>query len=712
MCSILRPILGTGAQVFIDDIIVYGDTWNDFLYNLRMTLSLLQQARVRLKKNKCTFGLSEVNYLGYVVNGTGLHLSDDRLQGLKNIKLPSTKHALRSFLGLCNYYRSFIPYLADNVVPLQELMTGTKSKVLWSAPLRQCFDNVIACLSSATQLSHPDYSKPLFVRCDASDLGIGGVLFQLDDNDSERPIAFVSKSFNQTQRNWSVMDRELFAILYTLDRFRHYIYGATFVLDTDHQNLLFLDATKSAKLTRWRERLLEYSFVLRHIPGADNIVADSLSRIYAISEDPSNLDLFRSIHNSTVGHRKFKHCMELLKQKHLSWPTMVSDLKSFLASCPTCQKQQDVPSDHSEASILCTEPFDSVAIDTIGPLPTASDHSQYILVIIDEFSRFVELIPTPDVSALSAAKGILQVFGRFGAPRQIKSDNGSQFTAQVVQELLTLLNVNHSFSLPYRPQSNAIVERANREILKHLRHLAHDFRDTTQWPLYLPLVQRIVNATPNALTKLAPSQIVYGNRISIDRGLLQPFSTAAVEINSDFVKQLSATQDRLLEQIKLAQQEYISARQNDDPQEFSVGALVLIPFPARPNKLAAKWQGPFEVVSRDSKHTYSLCHLSSKKKIRVHVSRMIPYVDADVSTALDSASRDTGEWEVNSIISHEGSTLRNLKFKIRWTGFDASEDSDLPYHMVKDLKALDDYLVGHPALRRLLEKKKVTGKGQ
>ena len=91
---------------------------------------------------------------------------------------------------------------------------------------------------------------------------------------------------------------------------------------------------------------------------------------------------------------------------------------------------------------------------------------------------------------------------------------------------------------------------------------------------------------------------------------------------------------------------------------------------------------------------------------------MIPYVDADVSTALDSASRDTGEWEVNSIISHEGSTLRNLKFKIRWTGFDASEDSDLPYHMVKDLKALDDYLVGHPALRRLLEKKKVTGKGQ
>jgi hypothetical protein len=152
---------------------------------------------------------------------------------------------------------------------------------------------------------------------------------------------------------------------------------------------------------------------------------------------------------------------------------------------------------------------------------------------------------------------------------------------------------------------NAIVERSNPEILKHLRHLAHDFsfRDMTLWPSYLPLVQRIVNATPNALTTLAPAQIVYGNRIFIDRGLLQPFSTAAAEINSDFVKQLSATQDCLLEQIKLAQQEYISVRQKDDPPDCSVGALVLIPFPARPNTSAVKWQGPFEVVSRDSKHT-------------------------------------------------------------------------------------------------------------
>jgi len=403
--------------------------------------------------------------------------------------------------------------------------------------------------------------------------------------------------------------------------------------------------------------------------------------------------------------------MELLKQKNIAWPGIVQDLKAFLASCPACQKQQDCPSDTSQASILCNEPFDSIALDTIGPLPTASDNSKYILVVIDEFSRFVELIPTQDASALAAAKGILQVFGRFGAPKQIKTDNGSQFTAQVIEELLSLLNVNHSYAIPYRPQSNAIVERSNREILKHLRHLVYDLRDTTSWPIFLPLVQRIVNATPNALTKISPAQIVYGNQISIDRGLLQPFSSSEVVANSDFVQLLTATQDRLIDQIKQSQAAYMAARQIDNsPQDFSNGALVLIPFQSRSHKLAAKWQGPFEVLSRLSKHTYSIRHLSSKKVLRVHSSCMTLYVDAESGTALDTASRDNDEWEVDRILSHSGTTLRNLKFKIRWTGFDSTSDSDLPFRLVKDLKALDDYLVGHPALRRLLEKK--NGKGQ
>lgn len=711
MSNILRPILGKGAQVFIDDIIVFGENWDEFLKNLRTTLALLLRARVRLKHSKCCFGLQEVQYLGFVVNGSGLHLSPDRLQGLRDIALPSTKRALRSFLGLCNYYRSFVPHLADLVVPLQELLTKTHTKVCWSQTLQDTFNLVISHLAQATELSHPDYSRPLFVRCDASDLGVGGVLFQIDDNETERPISFVSKSFDTTQRNWSVMDRELYAILYSLDRFRHYIYGATFVLDTDHSNLLFLDSTKSAKLTRWRERLLEYSFVLRHIPGEQNIVADALSRIYAISEDPSHLDIFSSIHNSTVGHRKFKHCVELLNKKKISWPSMIQDLKSFLASCPACQKEQDFHSDSSSGTILCTEAFESIALDTIGPLPVASDNSKYILVVIDEFSRFVELIPTPDVTALSAAKAILQVFGRFGAPQQIKTDNGSQFTAQVIQELLALLHVNHSFGIPYRPQSNAIVERSNREILKHLRHLVYDLRNFTEWPTLLPLVQRIVNATPNSLTKVTPAQLVYGNRISIDRGLLHPFSNNSTEPNSQFVQELSSAQAQLIDRIKTSQHKYMQSRFEESP-DFAVGSLVLIPFQSRTNKLSAKWQGPYEVISRDSNHTYRIRHLTSKRIAKVHVSSMTQYVHSDIASDSDTAGRDNNEWEVDHIVSHSGTTLRTLKFKIRWLGYDASEDSDLPLRAVNELKALDDYLVGHPALRRMIDLKEKKRKGQ
>jgi transposase InsO family protein len=702
MTSILRPILGKGAQVFIDDIIVYGSSWSEFLDHLHSTLSLLQSANVRLKRSKCTFGLTEVQYLGYIVNGDGLHLSDERLQGLKDIPLPRTKTALRSFLGLCNYYRSFVSHLAELVLPLQDLLNQTKTKVPWSPALEQQFDSVKARLAEATTLSHPDYSQPLFVRCDASDLGVGGVLFQVTADGVDRPIAFVSKSFNQTQKNWAVIDRELYAIIYSLERFRHYIYGATFVLDTDHRNLLFLESTKSAKLLRWREKLLEYSFVLRHIPGDQNVVADALSRIYAITAEPAELDILRSIHNSVVGHRKFKHCLEVLKERQVSWPSMVKDLKEFLASCPSCQKHKDKRQDDEQGSILCSEPFDSIAIDTMGPFPASADDMKYVIVLIDEFSRFVELVPARDVSARSAANAILQVFGRFGAPRQIKSDNGTQFTAQVIQELLALLNVSHNYSLPYRPQSNAMVERANREILKHLRHLVYDLRDSSNWPLFLPLVQRIVNATPHALTNICPAQVVYGNRISIDRGLLQPFASSTVEVNSEYVKTLSDIQSTLLTRIQDAQSKYIADRVTESDKHFAPGSLVLIPFPTRPNKLAAKWQGPFEVVSQDSTHTYTLRHLTSQKMIRTHVSDITPYVDS-LRAAVDTAARDSDEWEVERIVSHSGSSKRTLRFKIRWTGYDSSFDSDLTLRQVQELRALDDYLVGHPALRRLVE---------
>ena len=247
-----------------------------------------------------------------------------------------------------------------------------------------------------------------------------------------------------------------------------------------------------------------------------------------------------------------------------------------------------------------------------------------------------------------------------------------------------------------------MVERANREILKHLRHLIYDLRDSSSWPLCLPLVQRIVNATPHALTNICPAQVVYGNRISIDRGLLQPFSSTPVEINSEYVKTLSDIQSSLLKRIQDAQSNYIADRVTESDKNFTAGSLVLIPFPTRPNKLAAKWQGPFEVVSKDSSHTYTLRHLTSQKVIRSHVSEITPYVDS-LHVAVDTAARDTQEWEVEKIISHTGSSKRSLRFKIRWSGYDPSFDSDLTLRQVQDLRALDDYLVGHPALRRLVD---------
>jgi len=301
------------------------------------------------------------------------------------------------------------------------------------------------------------------------------------------------------------------------------------------------------------------------------------------------------------------------------WPAMREDMREFIRTCPFCQKNASSAQDESTATILAPELFDTVAIDMIGPLPTSPDGYQYLIVIVDTFSRFVELRPSRDTTAMSAAKAMVDVFGRYGAPRHVKSDGGSQYTAAIINALLDGIRSQHLYSIPYRPSSNGVVERCNKEVLRHLRALVFDTRLTDAWPDYLPLVQRILNATPNQTTGVAPAQLVYGSLVSLNRGLLHPFSG---NVNSgsdtDYLARLTKMQQHLVDKIKTAQQAYIEERSTSSPSPpaFSVGSLILIPFlPKTPNKLSTRLRGPLEVIEKISDHTYKVRHLSQKREL-------------------------------------------------------------------------------------------------
>eukprot|EP00762_Andalucia_godoyi_P008441 ANDGO_04689.mRNA.1 Pol polyprotein len=139
---------------------------------------------------------------------------------------------------------------------------------------------------------------------------------------------------------------------------------------------------------------------------------------------------------------------------------------------------------------------------------------------MDAFTRFVELFPTKGVTAHEAATALFPIFGRYDAPKALRTDNGSQFAAQIIEDLLRLVGTDHQYTIAYRPQSNGLIERTNGEVVRHIRAIVTDRRVVASWSSVLPLVQRIVNASPHTSLGTTPARLMYGGNVNLSRHLL------------------------------------------------------------------------------------------------------------------------------------------------------------------------------------------------
>ena len=170
-------------------------------------------------------------------------------------------------------------------------------------------------------------------------------------------------------------------------------------------------------------------------------------------------------------------------------------------------------------------PMECINIDFIGPFPDKG----YILVMVDTFTRFIELSASPDNTAKSAATGLIEHLGRYGAPRFLRSDNGPHFVNKILEEFVKVVGTTHNLILPYSSQEISIVERMNKEINRHITEFTFDRATTENYREILPFVQRIVNTTFNVRTQSTAAKLVYGNAIDLDANILPPRD----EINLD-----------------------------------------------------------------------------------------------------------------------------------------------------------------------------------
>ncbi len=237
MENVLRDL--PNVSVYLDDILVSGTNLTDHLLNLGTVLKRLDEAGLTLKKDKCAFALSSVEYLGHTIDKNGLHPSPRKLKAIQEAPEPKNLTELRSFIGLLNYYNKFIPNLSCFLFPFYRLMQkGVSWK--WTNEHSKLFTEAKTLLQSSSLLTHFDPNKELLVASDASPIGVGGVLSHKMEDGSEQPIAFVSRSLSPAERKYSQLEKEGLAIIFSVKKFHQFLHGRTFQIYSDHQPLKHL----------------------------------------------------------------------------------------------------------------------------------------------------------------------------------------------------------------------------------------------------------------------------------------------------------------------------------------------------------------------------------------------------------------------------------------------------------------------------------------
>jgi transposase InsO family protein len=610
MQRVFRVRLGKGVFVFIDDILLYTKTVEEHEELVRWVLKRLCDEGYYANPDKCEFFQKEVSFLGHVINEKGLSVQQHKVKAVAGWPVPTTVKEVRGFLGLTNYYRKFVPNYAKIAVPLTEMTKQPKNskthqnqtrKFEWGKEQQQAFEELKSCLMSAPVLAHPDPSRQYILNTDASGFAVGGVLSQQQADGSRRPVAYFSHKMTPTERNYTVPQQELLAIVQAVQHWRCYLEGNPYPtkIITDHQGLQWLNtqAELNGRQARWVEALSDIEFQVEYVPGPQNAAADALSRrvdlqpsvaaevvadapqrprlklqlgaIPTVTEVPmwevrsksvpflaeikkaaaadpwyagklaeiapsdglvrgegllwtdegilwvpDDLEIRRKLlfemHDApTGGHlgvRKTIHKM----QEQFWWLGMRKDIEDYVRGCVVCastKASQQLPTGLLHPLPIPSRPWETISIDFVGPLPRTSDYYDFILVIIDKFTKMAHFVPTTtNVTAAKTAKLLIQnAFKLHGLPQSILSDRDPRFTAKVWQEIFKAWGTELKMSSSYHPQTNAQSERLNRTLEAGLRAYAQ--RTKTDWATWLPMVEAFYNSSVHESTGKTPFEM-------------------------------------------------------------------------------------------------------------------------------------------------------------------------------------------------------------
>lgn len=270
-----------GVVCHMDDILIWGRDQQDHDIRQHTVLNQLQEAVVTLNMEKCELGKSEVKFLGHILSADGVQPDPDKVKAVMSLKEPSNTGEVRSFLGMLNQLGKYIPGLGEKDKPLRDLLS-MKNQWVWGCAQQRAFDQLKNDLTSPPVLTLSDPNKELKLSADASSYGLGAVLLQKEE-EQWKPVAYASRAMTETEQRYDQVEKEALGVIWGYKRFRDFLIGRHFAIETDHKPLVSLLGHQALpellpRIQRFRLRLMRYSYTISNTPGKEVFTADTLSR--------------------------------------------------------------------------------------------------------------------------------------------------------------------------------------------------------------------------------------------------------------------------------------------------------------------------------------------------------------------------------------------------------------------------------------------------
>ncbi|GJR10547.1 putative reverse transcriptase domain-containing protein [Tanacetum coccineum] len=410
MNRVCKSYLDKFVIVFIDDILIYSKYKEEYEVHLKLVLELLKKEKLFAKFSKCEFWLQEVHFLGHMVNSNGIHMDPSKIEAVKNWK--------------------------------------------------EAFQTLKENLCNAPILSLPDGSEDFIVYCDASNQGFGCVLMQRG-----KVIAFASRQLKIHDKNYTIHDLELGAVVFALKTWRHYLYGTKSIIYIDHKILqhIFDQEELNMRQQRWIELFSDYDCEIRYHPGKANVVAHALSRKEIVK--PRRVRAMSMTIQSSVKDKILVLKVRLprtiiMDETHASrylvypgadktyydlgdmhwWPCIKKNISTYVSDCLTCLKMKPK---HQRPSGLLQQPeipewkWDKITMDFITKFPRSRSGYDMIWVIVNRLTKsayFLAIHEDYKMEKLSRLY-IDEIVARHEVSVSIISDCDGRFTSRFWQTL-------------------------------------------------------------------------------------------------------------------------------------------------------------------------------------------------------------------------------------------------------------------------------------